>query len=315
MMFGLIGAGAATLAAGFVATRIGVRMIEKRWPAAGRFVEVEGRRVHLVERAPQGEARGVVALIHGASGNSADMVEALAGPLTRRGFRVVALDRPGHGWSERRKGDASPARQAAILRAALERVGVDRAIVVGHSWGATVAEALAIDHADFVEGLALLAPVALEWPGGVAWYYDLADMPALGRLFVETIALPAGWLRLKGGVASVFDPQPPPPDFAERTGVALVLRPRTFRANARDVARLKPFLRVQGPRLTEIVAPTVIVTGDSDGIVYTHVHTDGAMRLIAGARRVDLPGVGHSPHHAAPETVADAIASVASQRN
>lgn len=302
-------------AAGFVATQAGARAIEARWPPQGRFVDVDGQRVHVRVAEPQGPPRGDVVLIHGASGNGADMTTALAGPLTQAGFRVFAPDRPGHGWSVRPDdpAQASPARQAAILRAALEELGVRRATVVGHSFGATVAAALALDHADFVAGLALLAPVALEWPGGVSWYYDLAATPVVGRVFTETMALPFGWLALRGGAASVFAPQPLPPDFIAATGVALVLRPSAFRANALDVARLKPFVREQGPRLTQIAAPTVIVAGDHDGVVYTHIHTDGAMRLIPDARRVDLAGVGHSPHHAAPERVAAAIAEVAAR--
>jgi pimeloyl-ACP methyl ester carboxylesterase len=312
---GLTAAALALGAAGWGATRVGVRLIERRWPPRGRFVEVEGARLHLVIRAPDGAPRGDVVLIHGASGNSADMMEALGEPLTRRGFRVVAVDRPGHGWSARGEGrdEATPARQAALLRAALERVGVHRATVVGHSWGATVAANLAVDHRDFASGLALLAPALLEWPGGVSWYYDLAAAPVVGRVFCELLVTPLGWLGMKGGVASVFAPQAPPPHFIERTGVPLVLRPKAFRANARDVAWLKPFLRAQGPRIAQIATPTVVVTGDSDGVVYTWLHSDGAMGLIKGARRVDLPGVGHSPHHAAPEAVAAAIEDVATR--
>lgn len=315
MIAGLTAAALALGAAGWGATRLGVRMIERRWPPRGRFVEVEGVRLHLVIRAPEAAPRGDVVLIHGASGNSADMMEALGGPLTRRGFRVVAVDRPGHGWSERGEGrsEATPARQAALLRAALEAIGVRRATVVGHSWGASVAANLAVDHRDFVCGLALLAPALLEWPGGVSWYYNVAAAPVVGRAFCELFVTPLGWLGMKGGVASVFAPQPPPPDFIERTGVPLVLRPKAFRANARDVAWLKPFLRAQGPRMGQIATPTAVVTGDSDGVVYTWLHSDGAMRLIEGARRVDLHGVGHSPHHAAPEAVAAAIEDVAAR--
>lgn len=313
MVVGLALALALALGAGFAATRLGAQAIETRWPARGRFVVVDGQRVHAMIREPEGAARGVVVMIHGASGNALDLMSALGEPLARRGYRVVALDRPGHGWSERGAAPdiASPARQARILRGALVALGVTRATVVGHSWGATVAANLAIDHRDLVSGLALLAPVALEWPGGVSWYYEVAAAPAIGRLFTETLALPAGWLSLKGGVASVFAPQPAPTGFIDETGVALVLRPSTFRANAQDVAQLKPFVREQGPRLASIATPTVVVTGDHDGVVYTHIHSDGVMRLTPGARRIDLPGVGHSPHHAAPETVADAIAAVA----
>lgn len=321
MSFGLPGGVVAPVLAAVVAalgllavlTRVGARRIEARFPPQGRRVAVAGGRLHVVIREADGERRGDVLLIHGASGNQADMMEALGAPLARRGYRVVAVDRPGHGWSDRPGGraDASPARQAALIRAATAELGIDRATVVGHSWGATVAANLALDHAAFVEGLALLAPVALEWPGGVSWHYEVAVTPLVGFLFTETVALPAGALMLDGGIASVFAPQPSPPAYAERTGVALTLRPATFRANAQDVAWLKPFVRVQGPRLAEIRAPAVVVTGDRDGVVYTHIHSDGAMRRIPEARRVDLPGVGHSPHWTAPEACAAAIAEVA----
>jgi pimeloyl-ACP methyl ester carboxylesterase len=297
-------------------TRLGAAAVARRHPPTGRFVDVEGGRLHVAIREAEGERRGDVALIHGASGNLADMMAALGAPLARRGFRVIALDRPGHGWSARLGGraDASPARQALLIRRALAALGVEKATIVGHSLGAVAAASMAIDHAEVVDGLALLAPVTLPWPGGVAWYYDVASTPILGEIFTSTAALPAGWLMLERAAAGVFAPQSTPKDYAKATGVALVLRPANFRANAQDVTAVAPYVAAQGPRLAQIRTPTVIVTGDRDGVVYTHIHSDGAERLIPGARRVDLPGVGHSPHWAAPEAAADAIVSVATGR-
>jgi hypothetical protein len=125
------------LLCGAVATLVIARVIETRYPPAGRFIEVAGGRLHVVEMAPQGrEPEATVLLLHGASGSSGDPMTALGERLARR-FRVVAVDRPGSGWSDRigGAGAASPATQARIIRAALREIGIERAIVVGHFLG------------------------------------------------------------------------------------------------------------------------------------------------------------------------------------
>ncbi len=86
-----------------------------------------------------------------------------------------------------------------------------------------------------------------------------------------------------------------------------MLRPAHFLANAEDVVDLKPFVTAMAPRYGEIKAPTAIVTGDRDGVVYTHIHSLGCARDIPGATLTTLEGVGHSPHHTAPDRVIAAI--------
>ena len=146
------------------------REIALRFPATGRFVEVEGGRLHYAERLPDGAPRATVILLHGASGSQADVMAPLGDRLAAEGFRVLAFDRPGHGWSDRPDGrdDASPARQAQLVRQAAERLGVTRAIVAAHSLAGVMATNLAIEHKDFVAGLVLIAPVTHPWPGGIA---------------------------------------------------------------------------------------------------------------------------------------------------
>ena len=301
------------VAAGFAYTHWRAARIAADFPPRGRFEASIGGRLHYVERPAVGTLRATVLLLHGASGNQADVMGPLGDRLAALGFRVIAIDRPGHGWSERPGGraDASPARQAALIRAALARLGITQAIVVGHSWSGALAANFALDHADFTQGLVLLAPVTHPWPGGVTWYYTPASTPGLDQLFTRLLTLPAGERSLDAGVRSVFAPHPPPPHYARATGLALVLRPAEFMANAQDVAGLKAFVTAQAPRLSGIRAPTVIVTGDKDGVVLTRIHSYGSARDIPGAVLVVLPGVGHSPHHSAPDAVADAIEGVA----
>jgi pimeloyl-ACP methyl ester carboxylesterase len=292
-----------------VFTAIQTARIERRFPPAGDLVEIDGGVVHVVEAPAQGRERGVVLLIHGASGNHADMMHALGAPLSALGFRVVAVDRPGHGWTSRFHGRraASPALQGELIRAALAQRGVTRAIVVGHSLGAVTSLALALDAPDFVRALVLVSPVSHAWPGGVGWYYNLSATPLIGPLFRSFVVMPVGLLSLRAGVAEVFAPNLAPASYIEATALKLVLHPRRFRANAEDVVALKPFVVALAQRYGGIAAPTEIVAGDTDGVVSPQLHAAGCASDIPGAALAILPGVGHSPHHAATESVVAAI--------
>jgi pimeloyl-ACP methyl ester carboxylesterase len=309
-------AGAAALAALvlalFLFTLVETRRIERRFPPVGELVETGEGAIHVVERAPSGRERGAVALVHGASGNFADMSVALADRLAALGFRVFSVDRPGYGWSARLSAPAasSPERQARTLREALARRGVARAVVVVHSLAGVLGLAMALNAPEFVRGLVLVAPVSHPWPGGVAWYYTLAASRALGPLFCRLIVLPAGLAVMRAGVRGVFDPNPAPPDYIGKTRLPLVLRPRNFKANAEDVVDAEAYVAALSPRYGAISAPTAVVTGDSDGIVYAAIHSAGCARDIPGATLTTLAGVGHSPHHSAPESVVAAILEV-----
>ena len=177
-------------------TAFDVRRIEQAHPPAGRFVEVSGGRIHLVELGPANAVP--VVLLHGASGNLEDMRLALGDKLAER-HRVILVDRPGHGWSSRLGGsaDASPARQAALIHDALQRIGIRRAVIVGHSWSGALATAYALAYPDAVSGLLLLAPVTHPWKGGVGWYNPILTTPIVGPLFARTMALPIGKLMIR----------------------------------------------------------------------------------------------------------------------
>ena len=287
--------------------------IAAAFPPQGAFVEIGGGRLHVTQRLPAGAERNIVLLLHGASGNQADMMVALGDRLAAKGFRVIAVDRPGQGWSDRPDGraDASPARQAQLIRAAMARIGVSHGIVVGHSLAGALAVNFALDQAEFTSGLVLVAPVTHPWPGGIAWYYHVAAAPVAGEVFTQLLTLPIGLASLQAGVANVFAPQPSPPDFIEDTGVNMVLRPAAFRANAQDVAGIKDFVTAQSLRMPQIRVPTAIITGDSDGVVLTRIHSYGSARDIPGATLTILPGIGHSPHHSDPEAVVKVIEEVA----
>ncbi|MEA2980701.1 MAG: hypothetical protein QOF09_2524 [Alphaproteobacteria bacterium] len=294
-------------------TALDAGRIARAHPPAGRFVEVAGGRLHLLELGPA-DALPVV-LLHGASGNLADMRMALGDRLAPH-YRVILVDRPGHGWSDRPGGsaDASPARQAALIHQALERIGVARAIVVGFSWSGALATAYALAYPHSVAGLVLLAPVTHPWEGGVGWYNPILTTPVVGPLFANTVALPLGKLLIGPGVKVVFAPQEPPANYRERSALELVLRPSELIANAEDMTQLKAFVTAQAPNYGPIQAPVIVITGDADKTVTPRVHAEAIAAVLARGKLIVLPGIGHMLHHAAAGSVAGAIDEIASGR-
>jgi len=283
--------------------------INRLHPPEGELVAIAAGIVHMAERRPKGHApEADVVLVHGASATLGDQLLALADKLALR-YRVLAVDRPGQGWSGRPGGrlDASPLRQARHIAAALRHRGVERAIVVGHSFGASVAAALAIEEASLVRGLVLVAAASHPWPGGVSWHYRIAAWPILGGLYSFLLAPTLGSLILGRGVEAVFRPQAPPPDYVSKAGASRALTPGRFRANAQDVASLKRHVAALCRRYQEITTPCVIVTGDADDTVRSSIHSHGLARDIAGSRLVVLEGVGHMPHHSHPEAILAAV--------
>ncbi len=188
----------------------GTAAIDRAYPPSGQFVEVNGGRLHVLQLGRLDAP--VVVLLHGASGNLGDMRLALGERLASR-YRVILVDRPGHGWSDRsdgRKG-SSPKKQAELIHQALVKIGVAKATVLGHSWAGALATAYALEYPNEVTGLVLLAPVTHPWPGGVGWINSVIATPYIGPLIAYIGILPSGYFAITPGVAAVFAPQSPPP--------------------------------------------------------------------------------------------------------
>lgn len=308
IMLGLVVFVAALAAVSFA----GARLIERGYPPAGRFVDVDGGRLHVLELGSP-DAPPVL-LLHGASGNLGDARLALGERLAAN-YRVIMIDRPGHGWSDRPGGrdDATPARQAVLIHQAMSSIGVAETIVVGHSWSGALATAYALAYPEAVSGLVLLAAVTHPWPSGVAWINDLVATPVIGPLVAHTVILPLGYFMIAPGVRAVFAPEIPPHDYAERTGLRMVLRPSEFIANAQDLAGLKAAVTAQSPRYGEIKAPVAIIAGDADRVVYTDIHSRGIAKMLPNATLTVLPGVGHMVHFAAQDRAVQAVDDVAAK--
>lgn len=300
------------LLAGFAFTAWKTRAIERDFPNRGTLVDVGGFRMNSVHvPAPVTADLPPLVFIHGASGNLLDQMTAFRARLEGRA-EMLFLDRPGHGYSERGGAqNAWPDGQADAIARLMERHGMEKAVIVSHSFGAAIAASFALNHADKVAGLLFLAPATHPWPGGIDWYYDVAKMPYVGWLFTRLVTLPAGLSRIDAGTRFVFTPNARPPDYTKETAPALVLRPANFRNNAIDVANLLEYVKRVQPRYREIAAPTVIVTGDTDGVVLEEIHSRGLARDIAGSELVWIHNLGHKPDYAVPEVAIAALEKIA----
>jgi pimeloyl-ACP methyl ester carboxylesterase len=287
--------------------------VERRFPPTGRFIEIEGCRLHYRdEGSSDAPPRGTIVLLHGASSNLAESMLGMGTALSR-GYRVIAFDRPGHGWSERRQGlrEAEPARQAALIADALRRLDVRKAVIVGHSWSGTVVPHLALDHADVTGAIVVLSGITSPWPGGYIGWYRRFVGSWIGWLMFRTLAVPVvlvlrPWMKRK-----TFRPQPPSPDIVTKGSIPLAFRPRAYEANMQDFAVMYDAVLRQCGRYRDIRVPALVIAGDSDEIVWTDLHSRAFAREVPGAELILMPGLGHMPQYADRGRVLAAIGTLA----
>ena len=304
MMVAIVLAALAMLA---LVTQAGVLLAQRAHPPQGRIVEVAGGTVHIVDIGPRHAAGPPIVMLHGASSNLEAMRQPVGEQLARK-HRVILIDRPGHGWSSRaRLEDSTPQVQARMIEEALAKLGVGSAIFVVHSWAGALGARIALDYPQAVAGLVMLAPVAYPWPGGVGRYNSIVTTPVIGPLLAHTITLPLGLLLADSGARGVFLPQTMPEGFVRNTATPLLLRPREFLANARDLVTLKAAVAEQAPRYAEIKAPVTIITGDADKTVSTNIHSRPFAATAPNTKLIVLPGVGHMVQNAVPGLVVSEI--------
>ena len=281
------------------------RRAEREHPPAGRFVEVDGVRLHYVEK---GEGPPVV-LLHG---NMVSLIDFQASGLFDRlavDHRVIAFDRPGFGHSPRPRDRLwTPAAQAELLHAALALLGVERPAVVGHSMGAMVALAYAIDHPDDVRHLVLLSGYHYPTLRVDALLTAPVALPMLGDAMRYTVTALSARAMLGGMAKGMFAPRELPDDFFPLLSREMLLRPSQLRANAEDAAFMMPAAAALAERCRELRLPVTICAGSDDKVVDPEAHAVRLHRDLPQSELILLPGVGHMVHHAAPDRIAAAFA-------
>jgi pimeloyl-ACP methyl ester carboxylesterase len=274
-----------------------------------RFVEVDGVTLRFVEK---GAGAPAVVMLHGDGSMIEDFATSGLPELAATRHRVLIFDRPGYGRSERPRDRAWTAEaQADLLAAALAQLGVERPVLVGHSWGTLVALALALDHPDAAAGLVLVSGYYYPIPRPAAALASLPAVPVVGDVLRYTVAPVLGAVLSPGVIAASFAPAPVPPRFAAGFPVGRTLRPGYIRASAEDSGFLMPSAATFEHRYDELRLPVAIVAGAEDSIVDPKLHSVRLHREMPESMLRVVPGEGHMVHHGAAGVVNDAVGRVA----
>jgi len=300
-----IAAGAAigALAISTLYNRERAKQAERNNPPAGRFVEIRGVHLHYVER---GTGEPLV-LLHGNGSMVQDFESSGLIGMAAKKYRVIAFDRPGFGRSERPRSTIwTPEAQADLIHAALRKLGVARAMVLGHSWGASVATALALKYPQAVCSLVLAS----------GYYYPSARadvvlasgpaMPFIGDVMRYTLAPILGRVMWPLMMRKIFGPASTPEKF-EGFPKEMALRPSQIGATAAESALMIPDAFAMRGEYTSLKMPLVIIAGDDDRLIDTDDQSARLHEDVTHSTFRRVRGAGHMVHQTAPAAVMAAI--------
>jgi pimeloyl-ACP methyl ester carboxylesterase len=290
-------------AAGLIASRLLRARTKARSPAPGRFIEVDGVRLHLIQ---QGSGPDVL-LIHGAAMMASEMVLALGETLS--GYRITAIDRPGHGYSAKQR-KPSAADQARLFHAAAKQLGLRAPVLVGHSLGGAVALAYGALFPKEVTGVVAVAPLAYPGWGPAHLGRAIRGAPVLGPLLSNTTLALTDPLMMRAALRPVFAPQKPPAAFKAAVDVDVLAQPSAMVADGADFTRASLDLQGLARDYADYPAPLHVVVGGKDRILKPARQAERLARAVPGAQLTVRADLGHMVHHFDPEAVRTAVAEV-----
>jgi pimeloyl-ACP methyl ester carboxylesterase len=304
MVASAVGIGA--LAAIAVVNRHLAKKAELDNPPTGRFLEVNGVRLHYVER---GSGEPLV-LLHGNGSMIDDFDCSGLIDLAAKDYRVIVFDRPGFGHSNRPRSVVwTPEAQAELIRHALEQLAISNAIVLGHSWGASVAVALALKYPALVRGLVLASGYYYPTTRPDFIAMGVPSLPLVGDILSYTLSpliSRATWPLL---MKKIFGPRSVPKKFGAFPR-EMALRPSQVRASAAESALMIPNAFHLRNRYAELTMPVVIIAGERDKLVDIDTQSARLHSEISQSRFHRLPGNGHMIQQTATAQVMSAISEV-----
>ena len=269
-----------------------------------KSVVVDGLTLNYVSA---GAGRPVV-LIHGNPGSHHDYTLSVVGRLSQW-YRVFAFDRPGHGDSERMDPLKTTVEvQADVICAALRKLSIEKPVLVGHSWGGSVALAAAVANGKDLSGLVLLAPAA--YPNvNVEWWSFLSLIPVLGEFAVKRLTPMLGPAIVRESLKDAYHPQSVQDEYLQHCA-GLWTRPDRVNAFACDERTLRTSLKALSQHYPKIDLPVVIVTGTADRVLDPRHHAEPLQQSIRNSKLVVLPDTGHQLPQTRPDVVVSAIDAV-----
>jgi pimeloyl-ACP methyl ester carboxylesterase len=273
-------------------------------PPLGRFITVDGVRLHYIERG----IGDPIVLLHGNVVRLHDFLTSGLIDQLAEHYRVIAFDRPGFGHSERPRDRLwTAATQAELLHNAFVALGIERPIVLGHSWGTLPALELALDKRAGVRRLVLVSgyyfPTArLDVP-----VFATPAIPIIGDVMRYTVSALFARLTLNRIVKTMFSPQPVPSDFVPSMAREMMVRPSQIRANAEDAASMMTAAEWLSKRYGELTIAVAVMAGAADRVVDPDAHARRLHVELKDSELHILPGIGHMLHYFAPEHIVSAV--------
>jgi pimeloyl-ACP methyl ester carboxylesterase len=302
--------GAATLmAATAIANRHFAEKAQRDNPPLGRFIDVDGVHLHYVER---GNGRPLV-LFHGNGSMIQDFESSGLIDLAAENYRVIVFDRPGFGHSLRPRNVVwTPEAQADLFKKALDRLNVQRAIVLGHSWGASVAVALAIRHPSFVEALVLASGYYFPTARADVAASSVSAIPGLGDVICHTISPILSRLMWPVMLRKVFGPRSVPAKFGGFPK-EMAVRPSQIRASAAEAALMIPAASASSKTYSELEIPTIILAGEDDRLIDINEQSVRLHDEVRQSRLHRIAGAGHMIQQSATPDLMAAINEAAAE--
>lgn len=282
------------------------KRVELGMPPEGRFVQVQGTRVHYLE---QGTGPCIL-MIHGLSGVAQNFGYQVMGELARD-HRVIAVDRPGSGYSVRNpRSSATLDVQADVMAGVIDALKLDKPLIVGHSLGGAVALAIALRHPDKVSGLALVAPLT-HMPSETSKAFAALNIPYpwLRKLVGWTLAIPFSIRNREKVMDIVFGPEAVPEDFPLRGGGFLGMRPSQFVAASTDMHALPDALPTMQQSYGSLKLPVAVLYGRQDRILNPQEQGQGLVDALPGTE-LELIDGGHMLPITQPQVTSEFIRRV-----
>jgi pimeloyl-ACP methyl ester carboxylesterase len=288
------------------------RKVEAAVPPCGRFIEIDGQRLHYVDTGGTGPA---LVMIHGLGGTLWNYTYALVDKLSGE-FRVIAVDRPGSGYSAR-PDDASAklSTQANTLAKFMRALGLKQPLLVGHSLGGALSLAIALDHPDCAGALALIAPLTHAQDDVPEPFQGLViNSRVMRKIIAWTLAIPISIRSAPELLKIVFGPDAVPADFATRGGGLLGLRPKSFYNTSSDLAAVNEDLPGMMKRYGGLRIPLGMLFAKGDRILDYRRQGEAMKQTCPALDLVLLDEHGHMLPVTAPDSTAELIRRVAARR-
>ena len=272
-------------------------------PAAGDFIETRAATLHyLSKNTGAAKDKPVFVLIHGSSANAHDMMLALGDGLAAHGT-VLSFDRPGIGRSRNKIADidmSDPRAQAREIHQAVLAMGYENPVIIGQSWGGSVALAYAQILGEEIAASVMLAPPIIPWYGPDFWAYRLVTTPIIGPVFASIVLGKYGATQLEAGAEGASWPEITPDNYVRDAAIALILQPRAFRSNATYAINLKHHLADMQKSYADMPGTKgklLIIHGDKDRTVNIDYNAASLFGIRPDVEILELKGAGHLLHH------------------